>query len=66
MNTYVIQFDLSVLSARLSRALGCDLSIADVREFLQNAGFVESPRGWLTSDLRPLALVYAQPTGTLF
>ena len=66
MNTYLIQFDLSILGARLSRALNCQLSITEVREFLEQAGFVESPQGWVTDDLRPLMLAYLQPTGTLF
>ncbi|MFH1746117.1 MAG: hypothetical protein ABIG44_03620 [Planctomycetota bacterium] len=66
MNAYLIQFDLNVLRMKLSHSLGCPLSIADVREYLESAGFVESQRGWLTSDLRPLMLAYLPPSRPLF
>jgi hypothetical protein len=63
MTTYVLRLNLRMLAEQLSRSLHCRLSSADVRCFLQSAGFVESPLGWLTQDLRPLMLVFARPAG---
>ena len=66
MNAYLVHFDLAQLSQRLSEWFSCRLSVADVRELLQAAGFVESTYGWLTSDLRPLMLVSVPPGRALF
>jgi hypothetical protein len=63
MTTYVLRLNLRTLAEQLSRSLRCRLSSADVRGFLQSAGFVESPLGWLTCDLRPLMLMFARPAG---
>ena len=65
MSPYLLRLDLNALSERLSHSLGCRLSVADVRGILENAGFVESPFGWLTNDMRPLMMVFARSTGGL-
>ncbi|MGD8452006.1 MAG: hypothetical protein PVJ57_09335 [Phycisphaerae bacterium] len=56
MNTYLLPLDLAVLSSRLSHALGCRVTVADVRGILRGLGLVEGPFGWLTEDVRPLML----------
>lgn len=61
MTTYVLRLNLVAISERLSRSLHRRLSSADVRSFLQSAGFIESPLGWLTQDPRPLMLVFVRP-----
>lgn len=63
MTTYLLRLNLNTLGERLSRTLRCRLSAADVRSLLQSAGFVESPLGWLTHDVRPLMLVCFRPSG---
>ena len=66
MNAYLVQLDLSALSKRLSRWLGCRLSVADVRDLLRRTGFTESDFGWLTTDVRPMILAYVRPGRPLF
>ena len=63
MRTYLLQLDLNTLSERLSRSFGCRFGVAEVRSLLRSAGFVESPLGWLTQDVRPLMMVFVRPTG---
>jgi hypothetical protein len=65
MPKYLLQFDLASLTARLSASLGCRLSVSDVREILRAAGLVDSQHGWLASDLRPLAMLYLRPGGSI-
>ncbi|RMF80635.1 MAG: hypothetical protein D6744_08015 [Planctomycetota bacterium] len=59
MSAFLVQFDLDAVSERLSRRLGSRIAADDVREILTRAGLVESRRGWLAPDLRPLMLLYA-------
>ena len=66
MNAYLVQFDLRTLSERLSRELGCRLSVGDLRELLRDLGFVESAHGWLTTDPRMLMLALAPLGRALF
>ena len=66
MNAYLIQLDLTMLSERLSRCFKCQLGPAETRDILRDAGFIESPYGWLTHDPRLLMLALLQPGGTLF
>jgi hypothetical protein len=65
MPQYLLQFDWGSLAGRMSEALGCQLSAADVREILRGVGLVDSPHGWLADDLRPLALLYLSPGGLI-
>lgn len=65
MCTYLLQLDLDSLCVRLSRSFGCRLGVADVRGLLESAGFVESPLGWLTHDVRPLMMVFARRSSRL-
>ena len=65
MRTYLLQLDLSSMCVRLSRSFGCRLGVADVRSLLQSAGFVESPLGWLTHDVRPLMMMFVRRSGRL-
>ena len=58
MAGFLVQFDLDSLSSKLSRQFGMELAADDVREILTRAGLVESKRGWLAPDLRPLMLLY--------
>ena len=66
MSAYLVQFDLTTLSERLSRALGCQLSVGELRELLRDVGFVESANGWLTTDPRMLMLALVPPGKALF
>ena len=66
MNAQVLQIDLPRLSERLSRWFGCRVSVAEVRDLLQSVGFVRSPHGWITNDLRPLMLLCQEPGRPLF
>jgi hypothetical protein len=61
MTTYLLQLNLNVLRERLSRGLRCPCTVADVRSYLESAGFVESPQGWLAHDLRPLMIAVHRP-----
>ncbi len=58
MARYLLQLDLDALGRQLSDSLGIALSLTDVREILRAAGMVESPRGWIAGDLRPLGVLY--------
>lgn len=65
MAAYYVQCDLGEMSERLSRALGGTVDVADAREILMGAGFVEYHGGWLASDLRPLMLALINRPGWL-
>ncbi|HPM23305.1 MAG TPA: hypothetical protein PLP66_05330 [Phycisphaerae bacterium] len=62
MDAHLLQLNLNVFRARLSRRLRCQLSVADVADLLRSAGFEETPVGWLTYDLRPLMMTFV-PSG---
>lgn len=66
MFAYLIDIDLQALSRWLTNILGGSVSRADVREILRVAGFVESPSGWITRDLRPLMLAITDPRQPVF
>jgi len=66
MSAFLIQLDLGMLSERLSRCLGCRLSIGELRKLLLDVGFVESGRGWLTTDPRLVMLFLVPPGRSLF
>jgi hypothetical protein len=65
MRTYLLRLDLNTMCERLSRSFGCRLGVADVRGLLQSAGFVESPLGWLTHDVRPLMMMFVRRSSRL-
>ena len=66
MAAYLVKINVHRVSERLSRWLGCRVSPADVRELLREAGFAESPLGWITADIRPCLIAYVRPGATLF
>ncbi len=61
MATYFVELDLQTIGAEMSASLGCQVLASDVREILKSVGYVESNRGWLVKDLRPLMLALGKP-----
>lgn len=66
MDTYFVDLDMNRMSRRLTALFGCPITAGDVRGMFRDLGYIESGRGWLVRDLRPLILAVTDPRRPIF